>query len=494
VATLAYKVRYWLALVGSVIFWINFGLPVFVGDLFLIAESAFLSSSGSFLFDKFSASIIIITAVFCCVFLIIFMLFQLFAKKDTVLQKVGKIHMIVQGIFLSLFVLFYIIFSLFTFVFLPHIVAWLSTSIPFLLISLGTVKHNINNDVTNAKKQRRRGIIFNIVILIISCITIALLIPSVFIPFDIPIAIFPGIGGYIIASFLIIVILTVILNLVFNTSSPQKYLNSYKNKDLFKKDYFAKGFFGFRRVFRNVRQSIKNTLMPLLFGFGLIFTLLLIAFFQDDPEWVVGGMLQKLVIAMIFIIMGVIAFFEITIYLPMKLKIKKAFANYKNTRAKFASIMLSTLIGVLITLAGCYFMFIISTSRPWNPIYAFPGLHTRRFFRFLIYSSFSILGIFAGGMILLGGFIGGRMTKDVVSGLLSGFWTAIFCNVWFFLRLPNSGLEEKILFIPAVAITFLVYSTCLGLLGGYNGSFKFWKSRQVEIKNMKDNDEKIGEI
>jgi len=467
VATLAYKLRYWLALVSSVIFWIIFGLPILFGDILKIGYYAFQPKLYSDFLIKFNVSMIVVTIALSFVLFMIFILFYLITKKDYLLESVVKIHLILQGIFLSLFTICYIIFTTVVFGLLTHILGWLSTAIPILLLVLGSVKHNVNNEFNYIKKQRARGFILNIVILIICSIALAFLIP---------VALSANLPSLNFA---------VILNLVFNSSSPQKYLNSYKAEDFGKLDKFSEGFFEDRNLFRNIRQSIKNSLKPLLFGFGLIFTILLIALFQRDPQWVVGGMLLKIVIATIFIVMGVIAFFEITIYLPKKSKIKKAFANYKNTRQKFALITLSIFVSVALTLAGCYLMFIIATSRPWNPIYAFPGKHTRRFFRFLIYSFFSILGIVAGLIILLGGFIGGRMTKDTMSGSLSGFWAGIFCNILFFLVLPSSGLDGQKLFIPAVALTFLVYSSCLGLLGGYSSSFKHKRTKEEKLRNVK---------
>ena len=485
VATLAYKIRYWTALVSSVIFWIIFGLPIIGGDFFEILEYAFQPKLYSDFLIKFNVSMIVVTISLSFVLFLIFILFTLINKKDHLLDSFIKIQVILQGIFLFLFTICYIIFTTVVFGLLTHILAWLSTAIPILLLVLGSVKHNVNNEFNYTKKQRARGFILNIVILIICSIALAFLVP---------VALNANLLSLIFAVLIIFVIIAAILNLVFNSSPPQKHLNSYKTKDFVKKDYFAKGFFKFRKVFRNIRQSIKNTLMPLLFGFGLIFTILLIALFQRDPEWVAGGMLLKIVIATIFIVMGVIAFFEITVYLPTKSKIKKAFVNYKNTRLKFALITLSVFVSVGITLAGCYLLFFISTSRPWNPIYAFPDLHTRRFFRFLIYSFYSILGIIAGVIVLLGGFIGGRMTKDTMSGLLSGFWAAIFCNILFYFVLPSSGLDGQKLFIPAVALTFLVYSSCLGLLGGYSSSFKHKRTKEEELRNVKQKINEIGEI
>ncbi|MHA1533084.1 MAG: hypothetical protein ACTSR6_13955 [Candidatus Heimdallarchaeota archaeon] len=436
-ATLAYKLRYWLALVSSVIFWIIFGLPILFGDILKIGYYAFQPKLYSDFLIKFNVSMIVVTIALSFVLFMIFILFYLITKKDYLLESVVKIHLILQGIFLSLFTICYIIFTTVVFGLLTHILGWLSTAIPILLLVLGSVKHNVNNEFNYIKKQRARGFILNIVILIICSIALAFLIP---------VALSANLPSLNFAVLIIFVIIAVILNLVFNSSSPQKYLNSYKAEDFGKLDKFSEGFFEDRNLFRNIRQSIKNSLKPLLFGFGLIFTILLIALFQRDPQWVVGGMLLKIVIATIFIVMGVIAFFEITIYLPKKSKIKKAFANYK---------------------------------------YAFPGKHTRRFFRFLIYSFFSILGIVAGLIILLGGFIGGRMTKDTMSGSLSGFWAGIFCNILFFLVLPSSGLDGQKLFIPAVALTFLVYSSCLGLLGGYSSSFKHKRTKEEKLRNVK---------
>ncbi len=474
VATLAYKYRYWSALFCSVIFWLRYGALIFFGDVVEITYDAFLPIIfGSPLFSTIVISFVLI--VLTNVIFFIFYLLFIHIIKSNLLLKIWRIsHLVLQGILLFTFIISYFIFSIFSaFGFALHFVAWISTALMILLIALGSVKQNVNNDYGNLIKQRIRGIILNIVVLIISSGILAF---SIIIVID-------SLWNLIFVVCSYYITRMAILNLIFNSSSPQKYLNSYKKRDLMKRDWFKEFVNNTLSKLRSLGHSIKHVFLPLLLGFGFVLNFILIALFQDDPDWLAKGTILKIIFATVFIIMGVITFFEITYFLPEKSEIKRTFPNYQKTRSKYIIITLAVLVGVGITLAGCCILLIISTTQPWKVTYAFPGKHTNRFFRFLIYSFFSILGIVAGFLILSGSFIGGRMTRDTLSGILSGFWTAIFCSICFYILPQTTGLQEKKLFIPAVALTFLVYSTALGFLGGFTSSPRIKFTKAVKMKD-----------
>ncbi|MHA1210987.1 MAG: hypothetical protein ACTSSH_00870 [Candidatus Heimdallarchaeota archaeon] len=348
---------------------------------------------------------------------------------------------------------------------------------------LGSVKITNSYD-KKEQKIKLKNVICNYVLLFLSIIFLILLIIKADSLFAYFLIITPG-----------LIISNSTLNLILiRTNSSQRNRPFLEAKDITRKDYFGAFVKNTKKVWVKTSESINGILFfSFIAGFGIYVIIIFKGIFSVTTidEW---SSILTILLVIHFLLVGIIAFFEIFIHVPLNrfkklqhpenntllvLNILKAV--YKKERISGRKTILASIISSLFLLIGTTFMeFFFNWKGPtslWDR-YGFDGKHVIRFLDVMKTPFLIIIFLFIVIILLIGLFTSGYISKNPISGLFAGLLTSWLFTIWIVLI----GLGQHRIF--ALIITELVVCPILGSLGGF---LNWWGRGKPGLKSSKGN-------